>query len=669
MSVELIIVLALLLLFIVGFMFLEPMLSKHKVDNKNEYGSARFSSFGEIKKYLKKERISSIKEAGVPIWFSKDLKYVWFDRETPHYTYLGSTGSGKSVTAVIPMCSFISSSKNKRSVFITDPKGEIFNTTSGMFEDNGYNVLTLDFRHPELSSHFNILEPVIKEYEKYIDYEKKAKEQLENKVKYNNLSMSSFAETNRLITSLSNMIMQEKTQQKDAFWNNSARNLLEGLIGFFLEEYKKGNIRREQITMTSIRKFQNSSMQEKNFNKFKMYIEKKDYGSKSKDSLTSILNASENTYKSITAVFGEKMALFDDINVANVTSDSDFDFDLLGKEPTALFIIVPDEDKTYFTLVTIIVGLLYKELVKLANVQKNKKLPVQIDWLLDEFANCPPLADIEAIVSVARSRGMRFHFFIQSFSQLDNVYGKEIAQIILDNCGLIYLKTNTQDTAEQISKRLGKTTISSSSISQSLSLTDYNGNKSTSLMARDLLTPDEVKQLHYKTIIFPIIGYPVFRDTVIYSKFDCYKEGEIDREIKSLKNLDYTYFTVEQIKSPFGNRFKKIDNDLEHEEKDFFKEQREEEEKILLKAIEQIQSVVKNEKLDFEYKEKNNRTYSVVILEKPLNKFETKMINGKVDNNVYHIEISNNADGKNIIEIHLKNIFENTLDLEKGKKE
>ena len=180
MSVELIIVLALLLLFIVGFMFLEPMLSKHKVDNKNEYGSARFSSFGEIKKHFKKEKISSIKEAGVPIWFSKDLKYVWFDRETPHYTYLGSTGSGKSVTAVIPMCSFISSSKNKRSVFITDPKGEIFNTTSGMFEDNGYNVLTLDFRHPELSSHFNILEPVIKEYEKYIDYEKKAKEQIEN---------------------------------------------------------------------------------------------------------------------------------------------------------------------------------------------------------------------------------------------------------------------------------------------------------------------------------------------------------------------------------------------------------------------------------------------------------------------------------------------------------
>ena len=667
MSLELIIVLALLLLFMVGFMFIEPAISKHKVKNNNEYGSARFSNFNEIKKNFKKEKISNIKESGVPIWFSKDYKYVWFDRETPHYTYLGSTGSGKSVTAVIPMCSFVATAKNKRSVFITDPKGEIFNTTSKMFKDNGYNVLTLDFRHPEMSNHFNILEPIIKEYEKYIDYEKKSIVSKKDKVKFNNLAMTSLAETNRLITSLATMIMQEKTQQKDPFWNNSARNLLEGLIGFFLEEYKKNNIKRNQITMTSIRKFQNSSMQEKNFNKFKTYIDRKDYGSKSKDSLTSILNASDNTYKSITAVFGEKMSLFDDVNVANVTSDSNFDFDLLGREATALFIIVPDEDKVYFTLVTIIVGLLYKELVKLANSKENKKLPVQIDWLLDEFANCPPLADIEALVSVARSRGMRFHFFIQSFSQLDNVYGKEVAQIILDNCGLIYLKTNTQDTAEQISKRLGKTTISSSSISQSLSLLDYNGNKSTSLMARDLLTPDEVKQLHYKTIIFPIIGYPIFRDTVMYNKFSCYEKCEIERKVNSLKQLDNTYFTVEQIKSPIGGRFKKVDDELNMSAKDFYKEQREEEEQELLKAIEQIKDIIKDNIINFEYKTKNNRTFSVVSLNKDIGEMEKSLIKGQLDNKIYHIEISNNDNGKNVIEIHLKSIFNQEQELGKEK--
>ena len=54
--------------------------------------------------------------------------------------------------------------------------------------------------------------------------------------------------------------------------------------------------------MTGIRKFQNSLMDDGNLNKFKMYLNKKEYGNKSKDSLTSILSSSENTYKSITSV-------------------------------------------------------------------------------------------------------------------------------------------------------------------------------------------------------------------------------------------------------------------------------------------------------------------------------------------------------------------------------
>ena len=109
---------------------------KHKVKNSNEYGSARFSTLNEIKKNFKSEKINNIKEA------------------------------------VIPTCSFIAHAKKKRSVFITDPKGEIFNTTSQMFRNNGYKIITIDFRQPELSTKINILEPIINEYEKYIEYEK-----------------------------------------------------------------------------------------------------------------------------------------------------------------------------------------------------------------------------------------------------------------------------------------------------------------------------------------------------------------------------------------------------------------------------------------------------------------------------------------------------------------
>lgn len=673
MSLSLITLLVILVIFIIFFIYIEPIVSKHKIKNNNEYGSARFSTKQEIDKYFTKEKISTINEVGFPVYYDKDVKYVWFDKETPHYVYLGSSGSGKSVTCVIPMISFIANAKKQRSVFVTDPKGEIYHATSKMLHDKGYKVLTIDFRHPELSNHINILEPIICEYEKYIEYEKMANNTNDKskKLEYQNNSISCYAETNRLITSLASMITYEKQQSKDPFWNNSAKNLLEGLIGFFLEEYKDGKIKRNQITMTSIRKFQNSTMEEKNSRKFKSYIEEKPYGTKSKDSLIPILSSSENTYKSITSVFSEKMAIFDDVNVANVTSKSDFDFDILGKEKSALFVIVPDEDKIYYTLVTIILGLLYKELVSLANSTENKKVPVEIDWICDEFSNCPPLIEpsIESIISVARSRGLRYHLFIQSLSQLDNVYGKEVAQIILDNSGLQYLKTNTMDTAEAVSKRLGKKTIESSSISQSVSLMDYNGNKSTSLIARDLLTPDEVKNLHYKTIIFPNIGYPIFRDTVIYKKLSCYSSGELERKITPLEDLSYTYFTADSLVLKLDrNRRNRLNTYIQKEELSEYEKFKAEEIKKLENVVQVIQDTLKDKINLFEYKENNNRTYASFELSKPLSVKDSTFIKSKINNEVFHLEIDNGNNSKTTIEIHLKSPLEKDLTLEKGNK-
>lgn len=687
-----IVIAILMVIFLIGFIYVEPMIMKHKVKNDNEYGSARFSTDKEIKKNFKKELTSNIKKSGFPVSYSKDLKNIYFDRETPHYVYLGSTGSGKTVTVVLNECTFISAAAEKRSVFITDPKGEIYQNTSKMFKDRNYNILTIDFRNPELSNKINILDPIINEYDEYIANDKsvvtftnliiahqndnkrlekllknekiksKNREFINDRIKYNNVSienysviknnlnnnaMSHYAETNRLISSLATMVMQEKHEQKDPFWNESAKNLLEGIIGFFLEEYKLGNIKREKITMTSIRKFQNSSMEQNNFKKFKEYINLKPYGSKSKDALVSILSASENTYKSITAVFGQKMNLFDDINVANVTSTSDFKFSDLGKEPTTLYVIVPDEDKTYFTLVTIIVGLLYRELVKLANSNIKKKLPYEIDFILDEFANCPPLADIEAIVSVARSRGMHFHFFIQSFSQLDNVYGKEVAQIILDNCGLTYLKTNTQETAEAISKRLGKKTIESNSVRQSMSLMNYNGDRSTNLIGRDLMTPEEVKQLHYKTIIFPIIGFPIFRDTILYNKFSCYEPGMIERKVNPLKDLSYTYYVVEDIKYEVKDKRRTSTGGANE-----IYEAMELADKENLKPIEEIIEKIFKEDYDLKYnRTTNHRCYMSITINGRINQVDKLLIKSKIKEDQYHVEIIEKKE-KTIINIH-----------------
>ena len=602
---KLYLILGIIILLIIIFLYLEPIITKQKIKNNNEHGSARFSTMREIKKNFHMEKIKNIKESGLPIWYSKNKKRVWFDMDTPHWIYLGSTGSGKSVTAVIPQCSFIATANIKKSVFITDPKGEIFSTTSKMFADKGYKVLTLDFRNPSLSNHLNVLEPIIREYELYIENEKLSKTASteEDKINFMNKSIEHLAVCNQLINTISKIIMEDKTA-KEAFWNNSASDMLYGIIALFLEDYADGKIKREQITLSSIKKFQNSSMNDKNLKSLKNYLQSKSYGLKSKDKLIPIITTSENTQKSIASVFNERMSLFDDINVENITSNSDFDFDILGKEPTVLYCCIPDESKIYYSLVSIIVSLIYKTLVLLCNTLPNKRLKCELVFLLDEFANTPPLEDIETIVSVARSRGMYFQFFLQSFAQLDNLYGKEVSQIIQDNCGLAYLKTNTQETAEAISKRLGNQTIETTSLNYSLSYSNNSGSKGINLIARSLMTADEIKQLHFKTIIFPTIGYPIFRDTVVYQKFSCYKEGVIERKIRPLSRLTNTYYTVEQLKF---NKNEDNTNQLDLEKKS-----------KLEKIVNEIVKIFGKVDFNVNYTQNNNSLIANIYLVPPL---------------------------------------------------
>ncbi len=640
MSYPMFILLIIVISLIIFLLLVEPRIAKRKLSNKNEHGSSKFADLKEIKGNFDKEKINNINKVGFPVWYEKiggKFENVYFDNKSPHFLLVGSTGSGKSATVSLNMSIHFATAKEKHSVVLTDPKAELFNATGKIFKDNGYDVVTIDFRNPAQSNKINIMQPIIDEWKEHCLYNKKMmfflthflkvnkvsvnrmfssdkymqqvknkynlenyiveviknnqeliskgirskkmydidfidnysgndlKEFLENKnndelleeIKNNqNLSSKHQAETNRLVISLANLIFTEK-ESKDPFWLNSSKQLFVGIVGIFLEDYKEGLINESKINISSVKKFQTSSLIKDNHTFLQRNLNSRPYGSLSKDYLTSILSSAENTYKSITAVFGEKMSIFDDLNVENITSVSEFNFTNIGKKPTALYIIVPDEDRAYFQLVTIIVGMLIKDLTKFANLEENKgMLPVKVDWILDEFANCPPLDAIETVVSVARSRGMRFYFFIQSFSQLNQVYGKEIANIIQDNCALVYLKTNTVETAEVIAKKLGKSTIETNSMSMSTDPFKIGANQTKSLMGKELLTANEIIGLKYKTIIFPTFGNPIFRDTYLYS--DIYPQFKnypiLQRETKILKRLTENYYTVETLMKVVENK-------------------------------------------------------------------------------------------------------------------
>lgn len=635
------ILLLILVIIAIVFIFLEPRFGKRKLTNKNEHGSSKFADLKEIQNTFKKEKVKNSESVGFPVYYEKKnnkFESVYLDNKSPHFLLIGSTGSGKSVTVVIPECLMFATSKEKHSVVVTDPKGEIYRTTSKVFDENEYDVIPINFRDPSKSIRINIMQPIIDEWKEYCKYnktmlflfshfvkvnrikideiddkvylsrikdkfnleeylldiivnnKKEIKSNIENKKmysidsldlqvdnlkeflnsksndeillmirEYQNKSSKHQAESNRLVIGLADLIFVDK-ETNDKFWINSAKQLFIGIVGVFLEDYQLGLISENKINISSVKKFQNSSLIKENQNYLQKNLNNRKYGSLSKDYLTSIMSAADNTYKSITAVFGEKMAIFDDLNVENITSTNEFNFTDLGSKPTALYIIVPDEDRAYFQLVTIIIGMLTKDLTKFANLPENNgTLPVKVEWILDEFANCPPLSSIETLVSVARSRGMRFQFFIQSFSQLNQVYGKEVASIIQDNCALVYLKTNTVETAKVISEKLGKSTIETNSMSKSTDPMKVGANQTTSLMGKELLTVTEIIGLKYKTIIFPTVSNPIFRDTYLYS--DIYPEyanlTAVERQTQVLKRITSNYYTVEELRK----EYEKIDAD------------------------------------------------------------------------------------------------------------
>lgn len=723
----------LLLFLIIGLilfiLIIEPKLSRRKLKNNNEHGSSKFADIKEIKENFDKEELNNINMSGFPVWYEKEkgkFKNVYYDNKSPHYVLIGSTGSGKSITVSIPMCIQFATAKEKHSVVLTDPKAELFKTTGKIFEENGYNVVTIDFRNPTKSSKINIMQPIIDEWKEHCIYDKNMmfflsyfiksnkiligkmfsnkkyqeqiidkyklvdyiieviknnQEELEKNIKnkkyfdnysymeytseklkeyLNNLSNLEIldkikemqnnssnhqAEANHLVISLANLIFTEK-ESKDPFWINSSKQLFIGLAGIFLEDYKKGLIDENKINIASIKKFQNSSLIKENQMYLQRNLNTRSYGNLSKDYLTSILSSAENTYKSVTAVFGEKMSIFDDLNVENVTSISEFNFTDVGRKPTALYIIVPDEDKSYYQLVTIILGMLIKDLSKFANMPENNgMLPVKVEWILEEFANMPPINDIHVSVSVARSRGMRYIFFIQSFAQLDQIYGKEIASIIIDNSALCYLKTNSVECAQIIEKKLGRATITTNSLSTSTDPFKVGGNQTTSLLGRELLTANEIISLKYKTIIFPVFGNPIFRDTYMYSDlYPKYKKVAIcEREIKVLKRLTDNYYTVEKLREYYD------------------KESNNKEKVITRKIITSSQRQTKN-KMRRIIKNVNGENNVISLLNNLKDWFTNRIINEIKDDDVYTLEIATLLNKMDLI--RLKKLFTNDITVE-----
>lgn len=187
-----------------------------------------------------------------------------------------------------------------------------------------------------------------------------------------------------------------------------------------------------------------------------------------------------------------QMNTFMDIALEQVICfDSNIDAEKFAKEKTAIFLVLPEEDRTKNFMAGLMIQNLSKELFELAEKGKGR-LPNRVVFYCDEFGTMPAF-DVEALFSAGRSRGITLVPIIQSLAQLEKNYGREGAEILTDNCqDTIFggFAPNSQ-TAEQLSKSLGSRTVLSGSVSKGKT----DPSQSLQMIERPLMTPDELKSI------------------------------------------------------------------------------------------------------------------------------------------------------------------------------
>ncbi len=229
-------------------------------------------------------------------------------------------------------------------------------------------------------------------------------------------------------------------------------------------------------------------------------------------------NFEGKTMTSVLSVASSRFAVFDHDAVRNLIARDSMEMEKWQTEKTAVFIAIPETDKSYNFIATTMFTMMFRQLPQTADeiLQGNHKTCdpgdlLHIRLILDEFANFGRFPNFTETLSSVRSREISIDIIIQAISQLKALY-KDEWETIFNNCAtLLYLGTNDKETMSYFSMRSGKQTINI----KNRSLTrGTQGSSSLSIQTapRDLLTPDEIARIGVDEALVFISKQNVFRD-------------------------------------------------------------------------------------------------------------------------------------------------------------
>ena len=463
-----------------------------------EQGSARFATVKELLSFRDKEPENNM-------IFTKNGQIGLFNKRLPYPKQLnknslvvGIPGDGKTFTYVKPNIM-----QENSSFVITDPKGLLVREVGSMLENDGYTIKVFDLVNLTNSDTFNVF-----------NY------------------MKSELDIDRVSEAIVDGTKKSDKQGED-FWAQAELLLMRSLLGYlYFDSQISGytpNLSNVSDMLRNIQRIDKKkpSPVEKMFEALDKELPD-NYACKQWELFNN--NFQSETRTSVLAVASARYAVFDHKEVKTLIERDTMEIDKWNIEKTAVFITIPETNKAFNFLASLMFAMMFDVLTHQADdmlqglIHQDKEL-LHIQFIIDEFANIGKIPNFNEVLASIRSREMSAKIIIQAISQLQAMYHNDWKTIINNCATILYLGTQDKETMEYFSMRSGKQTINVKNRSVSRG---RNGSMSESnqIQMRPLMTPDEIARIGVDEALLFIAKQNVLKDKKA-SVFDHPKAKEL----------------------------------------------------------------------------------------------------------------------------------------------
>ena len=340
------------------FLFLRLHMEERNLIPGLEYGSARLGDPKTIsRKLTDPENPEFYKILSEHLTMSLNSFYTKLNNNV---LTIGGSGSGKTFFYVL-----VNALRGQTSMIFTDPKAELFKKLGNVLKTLGYRIVTINLVDMAKSDHYNPFA--------YI---------------------RSDNDIIKLVTNILTNTLPKGSNPSDPFWENALALYFQAIFSYVWYESpkhgRKANM-REVLRLLNMAKVAEKEGEKSPLDEL-MYVLPEDHPARV--AYEKVRSGAKDTIRSIIISAHARLAFLQNPEILWILDDDDIDIRSIGEgvynnpdRKTAVFCIIPDNDKSYNFLIGVFYSQTFQELYYVADFEHDGSLPVPVVLWMDEFAN------------------------------------------------------------------------------------------------------------------------------------------------------------------------------------------------------------------------------------------------------------------------------------------